>query len=92
MPKRIENLRETILTTARAQLLETGYQDFAMREAAHRCGVAVGTLYNYFPSKDALAAAVMLEDWHEDLDAMVGETKAGEHSFAEYIKNSFKEG
>ena len=70
MPKRIENLRDTILTTARAQLLETGYQDFAMREAARRCGVAVGTLYNYFPSKDALAAAVMLEDWHEDLDAM----------------------
>ena len=29
------------------------------------CGVGVGTVYNYFPSKDALLATYMLEDWNK---------------------------
>lgn len=41
-----------------------------MRAVAARCGVAVGTVYNYFPSKEMLAAGVMLEDWQGALARM----------------------
>ena len=64
MPKLIANLRENIPAEARRLLSERGYSGLSLRELADRCGVAVGTLYNYYPSKAALIARLMLEDWH----------------------------
>ena len=63
MPKHIENLREALVTEARRQVLESGYSAMTIRSVAKKCGVAVGTVYNYFESKDALTAEFMLEDW-----------------------------
>ena len=63
VPKRIENLRERILQCAKAELLEKGYDALTIRSVARSCGIAVGTVYNYFSSKEMLAALVMLEDW-----------------------------
>jgi len=62
MPKRIENLRENILACAKKEMLAQGFDALNIRNVARGCGIAVGTVYNYFPSKDMLAAAVMLED------------------------------
>ena len=63
LPKLIENLRENILAAAKAELLARGYSSLNIRGVAKECGIAVGTVYNYFPSKDMLAASVMLSDW-----------------------------
>src|SRR5690606_5455471 len=41
-----------------------------MRAVAARAGVALGTIYRYFPSKDALLLAVMVE-WLGDLERRV---------------------
>ena len=70
MPKVIENVQETILQQSRHLLLESGYEAFTMRDAAQRCKIAVGTLYNYFSSKEKLAGSIMLEDWQEALILM----------------------
>lgn len=67
MPKIIENLRERLLTEARKQVEENGYAATTVRSVAQACGIGVGTVYNYFPSKDALLAAYMLEDWQDCL-------------------------
>src|ERR1700744_5694507 len=40
-------------------LLENGYDRFTTARAAERAGVSVGSLYQYFPNKAALAAAVI---------------------------------
>src|SRR3569623_874590 len=40
-------------------LLERGYDRFTTARAAERAGVSVGSLYQYFPNKAALAAAVI---------------------------------
>lgn len=63
MPKVIEDAKAKILKTARAQLFEQGYTNFTLRAIAEQCGIAVGTIYNYFSSKDMLIASIMVEDW-----------------------------
>lgn len=63
MPKIIENLPERLVSEARRQVEESGYSALTIRSVARECGVGVGTVYNYYPSKEALVAAFMLEDW-----------------------------
>ncbi len=67
MPKIIENIRENLLEEAKRQVMEQGYSAMTIRSVASECGVGVGTVYNYFPSKDMLVASFMLEDWLECL-------------------------
>ena len=68
MPKIIENLREKLVAEAKRQVEENGYAALTIRSVAAACGVGVGTMYNYFTSKDALVAAFMLEDWQKCVD------------------------
>ncbi len=70
MPKMYDNLRSTILASAKEVLLKEGYELLTIRDIAGDCGIAVGTMYNYFPSKEMLAAAVMLEDWLLIMESM----------------------
>jgi TetR/AcrR family transcriptional regulator, cholesterol catabolism regulator len=49
--------RERILDTALALAAEGGYEAVQMRDVSARAGVALGTLYRYFSSKDHLLAA-----------------------------------
>ena len=79
MPKIIENLRARLMEEAKKQLVELGYASMTMRSIAKGCGVGIGTVYNYFPSKDALLAAYLLEDWNGCI-AAVREIGAAEAS------------
>ena len=63
MPKIIENLEKRLIDEARQQIKEAGYSALTIRSVAKACGVGVGTVYNYFSSKDELLATYMLEDW-----------------------------
>ena len=82
MPKRIPDLDSRILSLSRQTLLEQGYNALSMRTLAAQCGVAVGTLYNYYPSKDALVARLILDDWQQMLLRMV-EAAEGQFSLSE---------
>ena len=63
MPKIIENLEARLIDEAKKQIEEAGYGAVTIRSVAKSCGVGVGTVYNYFPSKDALLATYLLRDW-----------------------------
>ena len=63
MPKIIENLPQRLLDEARRQVEESGFSAMTIRTVAKSCGVGVGTVYNYYPSKEALVASFMLSDW-----------------------------
>ncbi|MBQ2767428.1 MAG: TetR/AcrR family transcriptional regulator [Clostridia bacterium] len=80
MPKILENVREQLLAEAARQVIEYGYAQTTMRSVAAACSLGVGTVYNYFPSKDMLIASCMLEDWQCCLQLMgqapCGDTKA----------------
>ena len=70
IPKIIDDLQATFIREARIMLQTDGGRALTIRNVASRCHVAVGTVYNYFSSKDELMAHVMLEDWRRAMAAM----------------------
>ena len=56
---------EEILKAAQKILLEHGASALNMRAVAAACGVSVGSIYNYFPSKSALIGATSESVWTE---------------------------
>ena len=57
----IAHLRDEILAVGKEQLLSGG--EITIRTVAAACGIASGTVYNYFSSKEELIAYILLEDW-----------------------------
>ena len=69
VPKIIEDLENRILLAARRLLLEEDLSSFSARRIAEDCGIAVGTIYNYYRDLDSLLGAVMARDWIEALES-----------------------
>ena len=59
--------RETFLATAARLIGETGFEAVTMTSIARRAGASIGTLYDYFPDKEAVALALM-ERYAEESD------------------------
>ncbi|MBR2889218.1 MAG: TetR/AcrR family transcriptional regulator [Oscillospiraceae bacterium] len=70
MPKIIENLQARLAVEAKKQVEESGYAAMTIRSVAKACGVGVGTVYNYYSSKDEILASYMLEDWNKCVAAI----------------------
>lgn len=70
MPKIIENLQQRLQEEARKQITESGYESMTIRSVAAACGIGVGTVYHYYPSRNALIASFMLEDWKQCTDVI----------------------
>jgi TetR/AcrR family transcriptional regulator, cholesterol catabolism regulator len=62
--------RERVIRAALELAAAGGYDVVQMRDVAARAQVALGTIYRYFPSKDALLLAVMVQ-WLGDLEQRV---------------------
>ena len=57
--------REAILEASRKIAVEQGLGAINMRMVAGACGVAVGSIYNYFPSKAELLSATIAVIWED---------------------------
>ena len=57
-----QDREQRILAAARHLFDRKGYAGTAMEDIARRASLAVGTLYNYFPSKDDLLLAIFRRD------------------------------
>ena len=64
--------RKEILSGARRYFETVGYESFSMAQLASQLGIVKGTLYLYFPTKEAIILALFgraLEDWSEAMKA-----------------------
>ncbi len=97
MPKAIDDLYNTILRESRPILIRHGYEQLTIRNVARICGVAVGTVYRYFDSKDALVSEILHSDWAPVMDRMRLAAEAadtpidGLRAFSESIRDFTKE-
>ena len=91
MPKIIENVREQLLVEAKRQIAQNGYGKTTIRSVASACGLGVGTVYNYFKSKDVLIASFMLEDWQDCLLRMKQKNANDTEEFLQNIYLSLRE-
>ena len=85
MPKIIENVREQLLIEAKRQISENGYAKTTIRSVASACNLGVGTVYNYFKSKDVLIASFMLDDWQVCLKEMKTKSTSNNKHFLQGI-------
>ena len=73
--------RQEILDGARAYFEASGYEGFTMTQLAGRLGIVKGTLYLYFPTKEAIILALYaraLEDWCEAVKVELATLIAGD--------------
>ncbi len=78
MPKIITDLKQRLLEEVERLLAQGGYGAVTVRAVATGCGVGVGTVYNYFPSKEAMLAELLLKDWRRSLAAIDAVSLASE--------------
>lgn len=57
--------KQEILAQCRKIVMEQGIEAVNMRFVAGACGAAVGSIYNYFPSKADLMAAAVADVWED---------------------------
>ena len=70
-PRDRDARRKAILEIARDAFMKEGYAASSMSAIAARLGGSKGTLYNYFPSKEELFAAVVSDETEAEFLAMV---------------------
>lgn len=87
MRKKDETLRDTLLSCARELARREGTGSINIRQLAVQAGIATGTVYNYFPSKEEVMLALTEEFWRDSFQEMrtVGEGKA----FTEQLRDIY---
>jgi AcrR family transcriptional regulator len=61
---------DTLLAASARVLVKRGFDGFTTNEVAEAAGVSIGSLYQYFPNKEALVAA-LIERHIEDMNAAI---------------------
>ena len=70
MPKIIENLETRILQTAEELYRSYGFENVSIHQLAVRLNIADGTIYNYFPTKEAIFTRILSESWLKTKEAL----------------------
>lgn len=85
MPKLIKNLKPQILEEVKKLIDMNGYEKLSMRSIAQSVGIAVGTLYNYYPNKNELLLEVLEMSWDETFQKLEAIDLHGSTSIEEFM-------
>ncbi|MER7274357.1 TetR/AcrR family transcriptional regulator [Dactylosporangium sp. NPDC000244] len=83
--QRSRDKRDRVLAAAAALLQELPFDDIGTRQIADRAGVSVGSLYRFFPDKDAIFYALSATWLDKVLDLMDGQLAAPPPTVAELV-------
>lgn len=81
--------KETILLVCRRIAAEKGLKALSMRAVAGECGIALGTLYNYFSDKEELLIAAIASVWQDIFRLTAQEENFPPLLFSEYVERVF---
>ena len=69
--KQIPNLQEAIKDTAWKQIAEFGAPALSLRAIARELGITAPAIYNYFPDRDALVTALIIDAYQSFGDSQI---------------------
>ena len=78
--------REEIMRVSRKIVSEKGLPALNMRALAKECGIALGTLYNYYSDKDELVVAAIESVWQDILEKSAPDSGV---SFSQYVTQTY---
>ena len=84
MPKQVID-RDKLVAQAYAIASRDGVSSLSVRKVAAACGIAVGSVYGYFPTKADLTAAVLTRFFDENLSDELCAVRPGER-FTSYVR------
>lgn len=84
-----QNNREAILDAARAVFSDLGYGATSVRDIIRKTGLASGTFYNYFKSKEEVFEALMDEGMRRIRPRLRAE-RIRSRTFEDFIRNAFR--
>lgn len=87
MRRKDDTMRDTLLNSARDIADTEGIDAVNIRSIAKRAGIASGTVYNYFLSKDEILLALTEEYWKQTLLEM--KTKITSDSFCDQLEEIY---
>lgn len=64
MPKIQPDVKNRVIIAAKEMLAKQSNADFTMRDIARSCDIALGTIYNYYPSKAELLVDIVAQLWN----------------------------
>jgi AcrR family transcriptional regulator len=73
-----------IVAAARVELTEVGAANLSLRSVARRLGMVPSALYRYFPSRDSLLTALIIEAY-EDVGAVAATARDGVDGLAGWL-------
>jgi AcrR family transcriptional regulator len=78
MPKIVDRqqYRKQLLQQSFELFAEIGYGNITMRQLAQKLGVSTGTLYHYFPSKEAMFLQLVTEQTQQDIATFLSRASA----------------
>ena len=69
---RVLDKKTQILRAARSVVMEGGFRELQMNAVAASAGIAVGTIYRYYPSRADLCAAIVSVTSQREVDVLSG--------------------
>ena len=81
-----------ILQVAEEVLTEKGYYETSIDEIASRVGIAKGTVYLHFPSKEDLTVAIMMRDVRQliaEIDEIASTTGSAQSKLERILQNMY---
>lgn len=85
-----EERRKEILDVAEELFLEKGFEETLVSDIVKQIGIAQGTFYYYFASKDEVLYAVLERDLRRTADEIIGISKLQESNPIEKLQLVFK--
>ena len=79
--------KEIILSASKELVRESGLTSLNIRDIAQKCDISVGSVYNYFTSKDDLIFSTVESIWIEILE--LEKVDYGKQSFETAVKHFF---